>query len=364
MSRAQHTPTIPATVPLRVRRLLLAISIGLWLGTPQTALAQEPPSSEPRPEHEGPERRVTPPRREGESFVPAGSAQQRRLTPNPRGDGTRGSELAVFERKVPLRYGAASGQLSVPQALAVASLPRSFLVSDARAGGNKILSVDRLGQPLGDYRSLRYPAGLALTDDAIFVADMGAGRVSMLDRSGKIRRAYGEGELLSPRDVALAPDGSLLVADARGRRLVRIDLESGTIESVIESGAQGDFGEALTVAVGADGQIAGFFRGKDAHLFLIGSDGERREIYRGSFERATPRHFEGLVFDPEGNLYAADSKQGEVVMFDARGAIAHIFPNSRRGGRLSRPVDVDFTGGRLFILDAQAFAIWSFRIGS
>ncbi|MEQ8765695.1 MAG: NHL repeat-containing protein [Planctomycetota bacterium] len=266
----------------------------------------------------------------------------------------------VLERRIPLHYGHSAGQVALPQALAVASVPRQHLVADGASGANKVLVIERSGDRIATFGDLRFPGGIAVNDQRVLIADTGQSRIVELDRQGSFIRSWGRGALHSPRDVALMDDGSILVADSRAQSVSRIGVQGGVTTLIGTSATDGQLGEALAVAAGPQGRIAAYFR--DKGLYLIGPEEPPARIPRERFEGGSPREIEGLVFDPAGNLYAADSKQGEVLVLDAEGNLRQVLPNERRGGRLSKPVDVDFVGGRLFILDAQALAIWTFRI--
>jgi sugar lactone lactonase YvrE len=88
------------------------------------------------------------------------------------------------------------------------------------------------------------PAGLAATDDDLWVSEWGAGRVLQIVADGErlsepVPVATG---LSFPEGLALTPGGSLLVVEAGAGRLSRIDLatgEVGTIAEGLQLGAEG-----------------------------------------------------------------------------------------------------------------------------
>lgn len=108
-------------------------------------------------------------------------------------------------------------------------------------------------------------AAVASDGDLIF-ADDSQNRVRRIDSStgvittvvGTAARGFsGDGgpardaALSSPSDVALAPDGSLLVADMNNHRVRRVDVD-GTISTVAGSGASthsGDGGPATRAGI-------------------------------------------------------------------------------------------------------------------
>jgi sugar lactone lactonase YvrE len=109
------------------------------------------------------------------------------------------------------------------------------------------------------------PAGLAATDDDLWVSEWGTGRVLQIVADGE---ALSEPVLVatglsSPEGLALTPGGSLLVVEAGAGRLSRIDLATGEVSAIAEGlqlGAEGIPGFPGTwgfngVAVGPSGTI-------------------------------------------------------------------------------------------------------------
>jgi len=88
------------------------------------------------------------------------------------------------------------------------------------------------------------PAGLAATDDDLWVSEWGAGRVLQIVADGEalsepVPVATG---LSFPEGLALTPGGSLLVVEAGAGRLSRIELATGEVSTIAEGlqlGAEG-----------------------------------------------------------------------------------------------------------------------------
>ena len=105
--------------------------------------------------------------------------------------------------------------------------------------------------------NLAAPIGLAIAaDNAVYVSEMAAGRLSQVDVNSGARRVIAEG---LDRPQGIATDGSaVLVVEAGKRRLVRIDSGSGAVEVIARDLPIGLANVPITlagVAVGADGTL-------------------------------------------------------------------------------------------------------------
>jgi DNA-binding beta-propeller fold protein YncE len=121
---------------------------------------------------------------------------------------------------------------------------------------------------------LGVPAGLAATEDDLWVGDWATGRVLQLVADGQplAPPRVVAAELSAPEGLAVAPDGNLLVVESGAGRLVRIELATGRLSTVAEGlalGAQGIPGLVPTwsfngVAVGRSGAV--YVSGDKANL--------------------------------------------------------------------------------------------------
>ncbi len=85
--------------------------------------------------------------------------------------------------------------------------------------GNYILAVDGLDGP----------SGIAVRDERLFIAERGAGRVSVFDLNGNPLSTLGEGILSSPEGLSFSSTGRLLVADAAGVKSIDVEQESWSV---------------------------------------------------------------------------------------------------------------------------------------
>jgi hypothetical protein len=139
-----------------------------------------------------------------------------------------------------------------------------------------------------------------------------------------------QAQLLGPSAILLDGAGGLLVSDSR--RIRRIDLASGTIDTIAGNGADagtpsGDAGPARNATLfpgplALDGAgnlfVADSFpstiRRIDALTGIITSVAGGGAIYTGDGGPATAAQFRsfGITFDRSGNLYIADALHGNV----------------------------------------------------
>lgn len=125
------------------------------------------------------------------------------------------------------------------------------------------------------------------------------------------------GSLHYPTDVALAPDGSIWVADAYNNRL----------QHFVDGGAK------HVVGWGTFGKAFGF------------------------------RVAVGVAVDTEGRVYGADFDHGKVRVFDGDGTPLETFGTRGRGpGELDRPQDVAVAGDRIYVVDLGNDRVQEWRI--
>ena len=184
------------------------------------------------------------------------------------------------------------------------------------------------------------------------------GRVRAVDASGRIRTIAGTGReghsgdggaatqaKITPRDLAVAPDGSVLVGECV------TDPANGFAE----------FGYVRRIA--PDGTIS----------TVVGAERHEPSGDGGPATRAALQCASGLAVAPDGGLLIADSGAYRVRRVDAAGTISTVagtgeLPDQRRSGSwpgtqvAMRPRDVTVTAdGRALIADDWACAVYELR---
>jgi sugar lactone lactonase YvrE len=134
--------------------------------------------------------------------------------------------IGQFEKYVG-DFGYTGGQLSQPEELVYERLRQQFLVCDA--GNGRIIAYDDFGN--FEYRfstgSIEYPIATADGGDSrLWILDGVSGRLGLFDREGGSLFETGpmlagdDRALSNPSDIALLPDGRLIISDTGNNRLV------------------------------------------------------------------------------------------------------------------------------------------------
>lgn len=176
------------------------------------------------------------------------------------------------------------------------------------------------------------------------------------------------GQLATPRAVAVAPDGSLYVADAGNHRIQHLSAAGellggwGQFADVGQGDAPGGtFNEPWGVAVAPDGSVyvADTWNNRVQHFT---ADGAFLGMFGFFGQAESPDAFWGpraVAVDDRGRLFVADTGNKRIVVFDANGQpLGEVGGAGALPGLLNEPVGLAIgPDGRLYVADT-----WNQRI--
>ncbi len=201
------------------------------------------------------------------------------------------------------------------------------------------------------------PHGLALAPDgSIYVADSGNHRVVKFDADGKFALAFGTwsgeppggnvlnpswappgGTFYEPWDVAVGPDGSVYVADLWNSRVQKFDANGKFIK------LWGGFDDSGQRAIGAEGRFygpRGIAVSEDGRVFVADTGNKRVQVFDEDgnflFQFGGGGLLDGNLDEPVG---LAVTEDGEVIVADTWNGRLQVF--SAEDGRALRKWDVD-----------------------
>ena len=174
------------------------------------------------------------------------------------------------------------------------------------------------------------------------------------------------GQFQQPRNMAVAPDGRIYVADTANHRIQVFNPDGGYVSTWGSFGeAQGQFNEPWGVAVGTDGRI-----------YVLDTWNHRVQVFspEGQFQKSwgafvstdgqlgEPGVFwgpRGIAVDGEGNLVVTDTGNKRVQVFDPEGNFVTQFGGAGlEPGQFDEPVGVAVgPDGSVFVADT-----WNQRI--
>lgn len=177
----------------------------------------------------------------------------------------------------------------------------------------------------------------------------------------------GEGGFNSPKNMAVAPDGSIYVADTNNHRIQKFDASHNFVKAWGGQGnAPGQFNEPWGIAVALDGSVyvADTWNhriqkfDKDGNFISMwGAFGDVGEAYDENLELFYgPR---AVAIDKEGNVWVSDTGNERMTQFTANGEALDVFGGAGADiGQFLEPVGLAIdANGNFYVADT-----WNRRI--
>lgn len=178
----------------------------------------------------------------------------------------------------------------------------------------------------------------------------------------------GESTFNAPRDIAIAADGSLFVADSRNHRIVHLDAQGlfinafGGYGNVMDGDIPGGLlNEPWGVAVGPDGNV--YVADTWNHRIQVFTpDGQFLRMWSVFEVNGLPDGFwgpRGIAVDQNGRVFVTDTGKQRVVVFDSNGTYLTQFGSlGLEPGNLDEPVGIEISpNGEIYIADT-----WNYRV--
>jgi predicted membrane-bound mannosyltransferase/DNA-binding beta-propeller fold protein YncE len=176
------------------------------------------------------------------------------------------------------------------------------------------------------------------------------------------------GQFQSPRAIAVAPDGTLYIADSLNHRIQHLNMQGellhiwGSFADVAQGSAPGGtFYEPWGIAVGPDGSVyvadtwnhrIQKFTAEGQFITMWGVFGQAASAYDIWGPRA-------VAVDEKGRVFVADTGNKRIVIYDENGEYLSQFgTGGYTSGQLDEPVGFAFASdGRVYVADT-----WNTRI--
>ncbi len=214
---------------------------------------------------------------------------------------------------------------------------------------------------------LRFPQAVAIGPDGlVYVGDQASHTVQVFNPAGQFVRQVGQagtrpGELTSVGGVAVAGDGTLLVADG-SNRILRFGADGSPLATFGRSGTEGAGEFRFGAGGGNDAGAGGGIAVGGSHVYIADTGNDRIQRFP-----LTTMGGGGQVIVPPGRLdtpmgltvrgsrvTVADDRNHRLVVFDTGGRFLRTVGAGPgpRPGQLSNPYDVaSDAAGRLFVAD-------------
>jgi uncharacterized protein (TIGR03663 family) len=251
----------------------------------------------------------------------------------------------------------------------------STMLEDLPASVDGYSSLQRSAMPaqvIGNV-SLNAARGIALAPDgSIFVADTGNSRVVRFDSSGNVLTTWGSrspdgqlpaapGTFIEPWGIAVDSQGKVYVADTWNHRIQKFDA-AGKFEQ--EWGSLGEPGQGSSylwgprgIAIGTDNRVYVTDTGNKRVVVFDSRGNFLQEFGKGEGERLDEPV--GIAIGDDGLVYVADTWNLRVAVFSAEGKLTNSWPvEGWTGDSLdNKPYIAVDAQDRVYITDPERYRV-------
>ncbi|MGE3913433.1 MAG: PA14 domain-containing protein, partial [Chloroflexota bacterium] len=251
-----------------------------------------------------------------------------------------------------------------PRSVAVSEDGAVFVTNTTAREAQQVIDGGRALVPVsGSGASL--PADLEIgPDGALWVLDALDAQLRRIDRtSGSVSLVGGrELGLYRPRGFAFAPDGSIVIADTGGSRLVRIRQDGTLLEQIGPAvGGSQRLRQPTDVAVGPGGELF-VVNGEDGGVLRLSADGTfltRWTVLPADTERGAH-----IAVAPDGAIWVSEPDGRRLSRFTRQGAPAGVVDQTREGRLLRSPTGIAVgPDGTLYVADGSLRAVVAIDLG-
>ena len=221
-------------------------------------------------------------------------------------------------------------------------------------GGHEKRTIGSRGSGDGQFR---YPRGISIKGDVMYVADYCNHRIQKLTTEGQFLQKFGQhgsdqGEFTCPISVIVDQRDKMIVADSKNHRVVILDQNGSWLLTVNGnvSGAQG-FKDPWGLALDPQGNI---------HVAAYGSNTIKVFTPEGTYVRSygDVKGPTGIAIDEEGYSLVCERSGKCLSIFDPEGNKIHTV------GNLIVPLDIalDPTSGSLYVANYGADTVLKYSV--
>jgi hypothetical protein len=289
---------------------------------------------------------------------------------------TEGDQLVVGGQ------GSAQGQMNQPAGVKTDAQGNIYV---ADTNNNRITKYDATGKFVASAGGFAQSGGATFNqpwsiavapDGSVYVADTFNWNIIKLDKDLKQVKSWGEGcttvpncdefHLFGPRDIAVTPDGNVLITDTGNERIIEYTADGkfvkmwGTKFDATKGGTPGplELQEPVGLAVAPNGDVyvADYWNKRILHFTKDFTPvGTPISVPSWGSNAVTNRAYIALL--PDGRLLATDPEHGKILVFAADGTAAGSYALPATANTTARPVGITTDGTNVYVSDGAGSVV-------